>query len=184
MNGLSCFQFPMRRASRFPRAEKRTASTGSGFSRWSPQSPLFIGCDGERITRGTLQSRIKRAFKRAGPEEQPVPGALVHGLCHTYATNTSANDRSASPGLSLMSAPAANAFSDPMITITPIKRVGVEFSCRRCHFGNHLTISIGCGSRRVFAHIPPFTNAAVMTVRPARVPRISSGWHTPSGKRR
>jgi integrase/recombinase XerC len=121
MNGLSCFQFPMRRASRFPRAEKRTASTGSGFSRWSPQSPLFIGRDGERITRGTLQSRIKRAFRRAGPEEQPVPGALVHGLRHTSARNTSANDRSASAGLYLMSAPAANAFSDPMMTITPIK---------------------------------------------------------------
>lgn len=38
------------------------------------------------MTRGTLQSRIKRAFKRAGPDARPVPGALVHGLRHTYAT--------------------------------------------------------------------------------------------------
>ena len=37
------------------------------------------------MTRGTLQSRIKRAFKRAGPDARPVPGALVHGLRHTYA---------------------------------------------------------------------------------------------------
>lgn len=33
-----------------------------------------------------MQSRIKRAFKRAGPDAQPVPGALIHGLRHTYAT--------------------------------------------------------------------------------------------------
>ena len=38
------------------------------------------------MTRGTLQSRIKRAFRRAGPDARPVPGALVHGLRHTYAT--------------------------------------------------------------------------------------------------
>jgi hypothetical protein len=31
---------------------------------------LFVGRDGERITRGTLQSRIKRAFNRAGPDAQ------------------------------------------------------------------------------------------------------------------
>ena len=48
--------------------------------------------DGEQITRGTLQSRIKRAFKRAGPDAQPVPGALVHGLRHTYATELAGSD--------------------------------------------------------------------------------------------
>jgi integrase/recombinase XerC len=36
------------------------------------------------MANGTLQSRIKRAFRRAGPAAQPVPGALVHGLRHTY----------------------------------------------------------------------------------------------------
>jgi integrase/recombinase XerC len=75
------------RATRFPAAMKRTADVvDSALSRWPARSPLFVGRDGERITRGTLQSRIKRAFGRAGPDAQPVPGALVHGLRHTYAT--------------------------------------------------------------------------------------------------
>jgi len=62
------------------------------LSRWPARSPLFVGRDGERITRGTLQSRIKRSFKRAGLEAQPVPGALVHGLRRTYATELAAAD--------------------------------------------------------------------------------------------
>ncbi len=75
------------RATRFPAAPKGKADiAGSALSRWPARSPLFVGRDGERITRGTLQSRIKRTFKRAGPDAQPVPGALVHGLRHTYAT--------------------------------------------------------------------------------------------------
>ena len=56
------------------------------------RSPLFVGRDGQRITQGTLQSRVKRAFKRAGPDAQPVPGALVHGLRHTYATELAGSD--------------------------------------------------------------------------------------------
>ena len=75
------------RAIRFPGDTKRKADVaGSALSRWPARSPLVVGRDGERITRGTLQSRIKRAFKRAGPDAQAVPGALVHGLRHTYAT--------------------------------------------------------------------------------------------------
>ena len=80
------------RALRFPGTEKRRATAGSGLARWSARSPLFVGRDGERITQGTLQSRIKRAFKRAGPDAQPVPGALVHGLRHTYATELAGSD--------------------------------------------------------------------------------------------
>jgi integrase/recombinase XerC len=81
------------RAIRFPAATGRKADgVGSALSRWPGRSPLFVGRDGERITRGTLQSRIKRAFKRAGPEAQPVPGALVHGLRHTYATELASSD--------------------------------------------------------------------------------------------
>jgi integrase/recombinase XerC len=64
------------RAVRFPDAEKRRATVGSGLAWWSARTPLFVGRNGERITQGTLQSRIKRAFKRAGPDAQPVPGAL------------------------------------------------------------------------------------------------------------
>ncbi len=81
------------RAIRFPGGTKRKAGDStSALSRWPARSPLFVGRDGERITRGTLQSRIKRAFKRAGPEAQPVPGALVHGLRHTYATELAGAD--------------------------------------------------------------------------------------------
>lgn len=75
------------RAVRLPETVKRDAAEGgSVLARWPTRSPLFVGRDGERITRGTLQSRVKRAFKRASPDAQPVPGALVHGFRHTYAT--------------------------------------------------------------------------------------------------
>jgi integrase/recombinase XerC len=75
------------RAGRFPQGKKRSSSPKSTpLSGWPYAAPLFVGRDGERMTRGTLQSRIKRAFKRAGPDARPVPGALVHGLRHTYAT--------------------------------------------------------------------------------------------------
>ncbi len=81
------------RAIRFPATVKRKTNTAAPpLSRWPARSPLFVGRDGERITRGTLQSRIKRAFKRAGPDAQPVPGALVHGLRHTYATELASSD--------------------------------------------------------------------------------------------
>jgi integrase/recombinase XerC len=63
-----------------------TSSAGKGLSRWAANAPLFVGRDGQRITRCTIQSRVRRAFRRAGPDAQPVRGALVHGLRHTYAT--------------------------------------------------------------------------------------------------
>jgi site-specific recombinase XerD len=72
------------RASRRPTTLKSCA--GKGLSRWAANAPLFVGRDGQRITRGTIQSRVRRAFRRAGPDAQPVRGALVHGLRHTYAT--------------------------------------------------------------------------------------------------
>ncbi|MDO3013334.1 tyrosine-type recombinase/integrase [Mycobacteroides abscessus subsp. abscessus] len=75
------------RALRFPDTIKRTGAAGAtGLARWPTRAPLFVGRDGTRITRGTLQSRVKRAFKLAGPDAQPIPGALVHGFRHTYAT--------------------------------------------------------------------------------------------------
>jgi integrase/recombinase XerC len=80
------------RAVRLPQAEKRRLTVESGLARWSARSPLFVGRDGDRITQGTLQSRIKRAFKRAGPDAQPLPGALIHGLRHTYATELAGSD--------------------------------------------------------------------------------------------
>ena len=75
-----------------PAREAKSNTQDLGLSRWPARSPLFVGRDGERITQGTLQSRIKRAFKRAGPDAQPVPGALVHGLRHTYATELAGSD--------------------------------------------------------------------------------------------
>ena len=81
------------RAIRLPDTVKRkAAAAGSGLTHWPARSPLFVGRHGERITRGTLQSRIKRAFKRAGPDAQPVPGAMVHGLRHTYATELASSE--------------------------------------------------------------------------------------------
>jgi integrase/recombinase XerC len=81
------------RTTRFPGTVKRnTDAAAAPLSHWPARSPLFVGRDGERITRGTLQSRIKRAFNRAGPDAQPVSGALVHGLRHTYATELASSD--------------------------------------------------------------------------------------------
>ena len=42
-----------------------------------------MGADGDRITRGTLQYRVLRAFRRAGIDADRARGALVHGLRHT-----------------------------------------------------------------------------------------------------
>jgi site-specific recombinase XerD len=53
---------------------------------WPINAPLFVGSDGERITRGTVQSRVLRAYKKAGLNRERPRGALVHGLRHTYAT--------------------------------------------------------------------------------------------------
>ena len=70
--------------------KNRSAGPGAGdFAlgsvAWPATAPLFVGSDGERITRGT-QYRVLRAFKKAGLSGQRARGALVHGLRHTYAT--------------------------------------------------------------------------------------------------
>jgi site-specific recombinase XerD len=73
------------RAVRFgTRAEGRSAT--AGFAAWPATAALFVGSDGARITRGTLQYRLLRAFKKAGLNDQRTRGALVHALRHTYAT--------------------------------------------------------------------------------------------------
>ncbi|RFZ55761.1 recombinase [Mycobacterium liflandii] len=73
------------RVARFPQSRRRSAGTDI-LSCFSPKTPLFLGADGERITRGTLQYRILRAFKKAGIDSERSSGALVHGLRHTFAT--------------------------------------------------------------------------------------------------
>jgi integrase len=67
-------------------AAKRRSSPGGGLTAWPTTAPLFVGADGERITRGTLQYRELRAFRRAGIDADRARGALVHGLRHTFAT--------------------------------------------------------------------------------------------------
>ncbi|GAQ32767.1 site-specific recombinase [Mycobacterium pseudoshottsii JCM 15466] len=73
------------REDRIPHLRKRSASPDA-MGRFSPTAPLFVGSDGERITRGTLQYRILRGFKKAGINNDRAAGALVHGLRHTFAT--------------------------------------------------------------------------------------------------
>jgi integrase/recombinase XerC len=61
------------RAIRFPYATKRKGDVpGSALSRWPARTPFFVGRDGERTTRGTLQSRIKRLQTR-GPRRATGP---------------------------------------------------------------------------------------------------------------
>jgi integrase len=78
------------RAARFPGSTKRRPTKG-GLGAWPATAPLFVGSDGQRITRGTLQYRVLRAFKKAGLNGQRAPGVLVHGFRHTFATEL-AND--------------------------------------------------------------------------------------------
>lgn len=73
------------RATRFPETTKRRTDA-TGLGRWPATAPLFVGSDGDRITRGTLQYRVLRAFKKSGVDSQRSRGALVHGLRHTFAT--------------------------------------------------------------------------------------------------
>jgi site-specific recombinase XerD len=70
------------RMGRFP-ATARRHSPGRGLAAWPPAAPLFVGADGERISRGTLQYRVLRAFRPAGIDADRARGALVHGLRHT-----------------------------------------------------------------------------------------------------
>jgi cytochrome P450 len=40
---------------------------------WPTNAPLLVGSDGERITRGSVQSRVLRAYKKAAPNGQRQP---------------------------------------------------------------------------------------------------------------
>jgi site-specific recombinase XerD len=73
------------RKTRFPRTTRRSSPTG-GLAAWPASAPLFVGGDGQRITRGTLQYRALRAFRQAGIDGTRAKGALLHGLRHTFAT--------------------------------------------------------------------------------------------------
>lgn len=79
------------RAARFPGSVKRQQASG-GIAAWPATAALFVGGDGQRITRGVLQYRVLRAFNKAGLNNQRARGALVHGLRHTYATELANSD--------------------------------------------------------------------------------------------
>jgi site-specific recombinase XerD len=79
------------RAVRFPADTKRRGRS-VGIGAWPATAALFVGGDGHRITRGVLQYRVLRAFKKAGLNGQRARGALVHGLRHTYATELANSD--------------------------------------------------------------------------------------------
>lgn len=73
------------RAALFPDSTKGGPQR-AGITAWPASAALFVGSDGERITRGVLQYRVLRAFKMAGLNDQRTRGALLHALRHTYAT--------------------------------------------------------------------------------------------------
>lgn len=79
------------RAVRFP-ADTKRRSDSAGIEAWPATAALFVGTNGHRITRGVLQYRVLRAFKKAGLDSQSARGALVHGLRHTYATELANSD--------------------------------------------------------------------------------------------
>lgn len=79
------------RAVRFPADTKRRGPS-SGIGAWPTTAALFVGSDGHRITRGVLQYRVLRAFKKAGLNSQRARGALIHALRHEFATQLANSD--------------------------------------------------------------------------------------------
>ena len=69
------------RPARFPGSTKRRPTNG-GLAAWPATAALFVSTDGQRITRGTLQYRMLRAFKKAGLNSHRAAGVLVHGFRH------------------------------------------------------------------------------------------------------
>ena len=70
----------------------RPRHRGRGLAAWPHSAPLFVGRDGQRLTRGTLQSRLRRAFRLTGQPGSRQPGALAHSLRHTFATELAKSD--------------------------------------------------------------------------------------------
>ena len=79
-------EYLLTRTTRFPQTREGTGGGDAVECNFPPTAPLFIGVDGGRITRGTLQYRVLRAFKKAGINGERPSGVLVHGLRHTFAT--------------------------------------------------------------------------------------------------
>jgi site-specific recombinase XerD len=59
------------------------------FPRRDPHArgaPLFVGYDGEAMSRSAVQYLVAKLYRRAGLGAQKPTGALVHALRHTFAT--------------------------------------------------------------------------------------------------
>lgn len=74
------------RCGRLPDTVKRGTQQRHALARLRREDPLFVTAGGERITRGIIQYRVQRAYRAAGINSERSPGALVHQLRHTYAT--------------------------------------------------------------------------------------------------
>jgi site-specific recombinase XerC len=64
------------RATRFPQSRRR-ASGGNAPSSFSPTAALFVGADGDRITRGTLQYGVGVTVQRRPAVECSSPGGAA-----------------------------------------------------------------------------------------------------------
>lgn len=73
------------RAARFPEGLRRRQS-GSVWARFPARAALFVGHDGQPLTRGALQWLVESAYRRAGINAERAAGALTHALRHTFAT--------------------------------------------------------------------------------------------------
>lgn len=68
---------------RYLESRKARRADTRAFGKESDRVPLFVSSTGERITRGTVQYRISRAYAHAGILR--TPGASSHRLRHTFA---------------------------------------------------------------------------------------------------
>ena len=75
-----------------PRHSQAALLPGRGLAAWPPAAALFVGANGDRISRGIVQYRVPRAFRRAGIDADRARDALVHGLRHTFATELANSD--------------------------------------------------------------------------------------------
>ncbi|SDC08989.1 tyrosine-type recombinase/integrase [Actinokineospora iranica] len=68
--------------------EAYLASCAARFpsARFSAESPLVLGSDGEGIGRGALDYLVKACFRGAGMHDRVPAGANLHALRHTFAT--------------------------------------------------------------------------------------------------
>ena len=66
--------------SRAARVPPTTRAPAADLTLGRQRGPLFVGRDGERLTRGTLQSRVRREFRLAGPAPSKQHGAPVHRI--------------------------------------------------------------------------------------------------------